>query len=130
MTLLFSTVVLSLAWFAVANAAASAAVLLLAAVRGASIVPGARMLLLLRLMPFASAAIVAAVLFAPAHIALEPRNPGETFGMLVYVAAVVAIALIARSGWRVLSVLRGEWHLRAALADAVPVPASERAEAW
>lgn len=130
MTLLFSTVILSLAWFAVANAAASAAVLLLAAVRGASIVPGARMLLLLRLMPFASAAIVAAVLFAPAHIALEPRNPGETFGMLVYVAAVVAIALIGRSGWRVLSVLRGEWHLRAALADAVPMPASERTEAW
>jgi hypothetical protein len=130
MTLLFSTVVLSLAWFAVANAAASLAILLLAAVRGTSIVPGARMLLVLRLMPFASGAILAAVLFAPAHVALEPRNPDERFGMVVYVAALVAIALLARSGWRVLLVLRGEWRLRAALADAVPVPASARAEAW
>lgn len=129
MTLLFSTVLLSLAWFTVANGAASLMAWCLAARRRNPPRDGGTALCL-RLLPLSTGVLAAGVLFAPAHVGLEPRGPGETFGVAVYAAALVALAIVSRSAWRIVAVVRAEWRLRRSLIGAVPMPASKGTPAW
>jgi beta-lactamase regulating signal transducer with metallopeptidase domain len=127
--LLFSTLLLALAWFTVANLAASIVVWCLARAgvgRGRS----AGTLLCIRLLPFSIGVLVSAALFAPAHILLEPPAPRETFGLAVYAAALVALALVSASSVRVASVLRAERRLRIWVDSAVEMRCSKDTEAW
>jgi len=128
-TLLFSTLLLSLAWFTVANGTASLMAWCLA-VRRRNRPRGAGTALCLRLLPFSTGVVAAGVLFAPAHVDLEPRGPGETFGIAVYAAALLALAMAWRSAWRVVAVVRAEWRLRRALVGAIAMSASNGTAAW
>ena len=78
-------VVLVLAWFATANLALSIASTIAAGLvsdRVTADARRARRLLVLRLLPAAGALIVSLLLFLPAHLWLEPPNPGERLGIL------------------------------------------------
>ena len=129
MTLLFSSVLLSLGWFTVVNAAASLVAWRLAG-RGGLSRRSARSLLILRLLPCSTALLVAGVLFAPAHLQLEPRESGETFGMVLYAAAFVALALVGLSARRMVAVVRAEWRLRAALRGQIGIRCANGTRAW
>ena len=135
MRLVFSTVLLSLAWFAAVNAAVSLlacrALALCRTTTGPKGSPAcARRVLLWRLMPFVSAAVVSGVLFAPAHIRLEPRVSDETFGAVVYGLALLAAALLVRSARRVWTILRAEWRLTAWTGRVAALPGPNGILAW
>lgn len=126
MTLALSTVLLSLAWFAAVNAAGSVIAWRLA-MHGETAAIGttrtgarATRLLALRLMPVVTAAVIAGLLFMPAHIALEPSDPRESFGLVVYALAFVAVALLLRSAYRVGAVVRAARRLRRCAGASVP----------
>jgi hypothetical protein len=116
MSVVFSTAVLGLAWFAAVNVVASvvAWTLTVVLVREHVAADGrrARRLLSLRLLPAVAAIIVSGVLFAPAHWRLEPRDLNERFGVLAYALAGLGLVLIARSVARAWSVFRAGWRLR------------------
>ena len=97
MRLILSSVLLGLAWFTAANAAASAAAWLL----GRSVIrrPGsssAGLLLAVRLLPaVASTVFVGAVL--PAHWRFEPVESEESFGFVLAIIAATGLLLILRA---------------------------------
>jgi hypothetical protein len=132
MSMLFSTIVLGLAWFAATNALASLAAWTLAATAGRGIPADGRRaqrLLAIRLLPAAAATVVTLALFLPAHIRLEPRNTDEAFGVVPYALACLALALIARSAWRLAVVLRAGRRLRALTAGTAPIARGRGLEA-
>ncbi|MCA1561652.1 MAG: hypothetical protein LC753_16325 [Acidobacteria bacterium] len=119
MRLLFSTIFLSLAWFAAVNLVLSGAAWLWAirvAARDHS-GDGARAwaLLVVRLLPAALALFTAAALFAPAHWALEPRGVDERFGIALSVLAFVGAALLIRAVLRAAHVARAAVRVGACL---------------
>ena len=121
MRVAFSALVLGLGWFAVVNAAATAISLVLASRFTPAVVAEprrARRLAALRLLPSVAAAVVAAALFAPAHVRLEPEQVEEKYGVLLLVCAAAGLLLFARSAWRVARVFRASRRLRAGLGAA------------
>jgi beta-lactamase regulating signal transducer with metallopeptidase domain len=114
MRVLASTLILGLAWFAATNLVA-AAVAMLAARRvsntvGASVSRADR-LLALRLAPVVCAATVT-LLFVPAHLRLEPPNPDERYGALVFALAAVSMVLFIRAGWNAVRIGAASASLR------------------
>jgi beta-lactamase regulating signal transducer with metallopeptidase domain len=73
----------------------------------------AKRLLVLRLLPAAGALIVSLLLFLPAHLWLEPPNPGERLGMLPLTGAAIGLLLFIRSAWRVAAVVWSSSRLAA-----------------
>lgn len=113
MSLLQSTVLLGLAWFAAMNAMTSAAVWVLARLASQAVQRSSRrMVLALRLAPAAAAGAVA-LAFLPAHWRLEPLGLEETFGVVVRGLALLGGVLLVRSGWRVAMVAVAAWRVRA-----------------
>lgn len=116
MTVIASTAILGLAWFAVVNAVVS----VVCWSCGRRISDGARgdvrrarMLVALRLAPVALAVVVSCLLFAPAHLRLEPADADERFGLAIVLAAAGAL-LIARSAWRLCRIACASVRLRMA----------------
>jgi Zn-dependent protease with chaperone function len=106
MRLVISTVIVTLAWFAIVNIAVSAAVWLLA--RRTAIGPswGAERLLTLRLLPTVLSLIVVASVIVPGHLLHEPAEPDEVFGIGLWTLVALTAALLVRSGRRLVSVAR------------------------
>ena len=103
MSVLMSTVILGMAWFAALNAAASLiAVIVSGRISGRieARAGRARRLLALRCLPFAFATTVTLGLFVPAHLRLEPPNPDERFGFLPLGLAVAGVVLLATAAWK------------------------------
>jgi Zn-dependent protease with chaperone function len=120
----FSAVVLTLAWFTAINVGASVAVWLLAR-RTASFAEGRAStlehLLLLRFVPSALALGISLLLFLPAHVWLEPRDVHERFPALAYAFAAFALVLFVRSGWRLSRIARTGQFLRVHAGRLVPI---------
>jgi Zn-dependent protease with chaperone function len=113
----FNTAVLSLAWFAAVNAAASAAVWTLVRVAGEeSLERRPSLLLSLRLLPSAASILFVTLVFMPAHWRFEPRGVSETFGSMVYALALLGAFVVGRSMLRAVSVAHAGWKLRACAA--------------
>lgn len=111
---LLTAAVLSLAWFAALNAAASLAAWALArAFDPRRLARQAGMLLALRLLPAGGSAFFVLAIFLPAHWRFEPRGIDETFGLGVYALAAAGSILVLRSAFRMVSVARAGWQLRA-----------------
>ena len=116
-----SAVLLGLAWFCAVNAAVS----LLCTLGAARLDDRGRetrripLLLALRLLPATISIAVAVCLFVPVHLRLEPANPGERFAPVAYVLAAVALALIVRSAWRLVSLASAAARLNAMRGRAV-----------
>jgi hypothetical protein len=122
MRLYLSTVVLTLVWFAVVNAAFSAVTWLAAGHahrRSARPVgrPGAQLLLALRMLPLAASLLFAVGMFLPAHWISEAREGSEYFGALLYGLALLAVGLIGGSAIRVLAAVRACRRLQRAWRD-------------
>ena len=103
MTVLASTAILGLAWFAAVNAVMSAVCWLATRVMREEVLADARRsrrLLVLRFLPSVTAAIVSCALFVPAHFRLEPVNPDERYGVVTITLACAAVLLLLRSAWR------------------------------
>jgi len=101
MRLLLSSVLLSLAWFGIVSLISSAAAWVMAhAIERSGRSFGAGTLLAVRLFPSASALLFVFTVFLPAHWRFEPSQTDEAFGVLLGTPAIVAAALILRSGWR------------------------------
>jgi hypothetical protein len=99
--LLLSTVLLSLAWFAAINLAASAVAWLAARPilkRGATV--SGTLLLILRLAPAGLSTLLVALIFVPAHLRFEPAESDERFGFVLSTLAVLGFGLLARSAYR------------------------------
>ncbi len=116
MSVLASAALLGLAWFTAANAAGS--VISLALARGTSDTVAAdgwraRRLLAIRFLPLAVSIAVAGVLFAPAHLQLEPRDAGERFGLMIYTLAAAGLVLLLGSCFRLVRVARASVSLSA-----------------
>jgi hypothetical protein len=112
-----TALLLSLAWFAALNAAASLVAWILAHVldsRRLGRRPG--LLLWLRLMPAAVSILFVVAIFLPAHWRFEPRGVEETFGQGVYALALAGALLVLRSIARMASVAHAGWQLRACTA--------------
>lgn len=74
---------------------------------------GARLLLVLRLLPGGIALLVVAGLCTPSYLYLEPRGGPEELGYACLAAAVLCVAAWSWSGGRALSaVMRSRRHLR------------------
>jgi hypothetical protein len=101
-TLLLSSVLLGLMWFAAANAVAS----LLAWLVGRAMVARApkrqsvQFLLVIRLLPAAASSLFVLVVFLPAHWRFEPPDTDESFGVVLAGTATVGLLLILHAGWR------------------------------
>jgi hypothetical protein len=114
MPVLPTALVLSLAWFAAANAAASAgawALVHMLDTKRLSRRPG--LFLGLRLMPAAVSTLFVIAIFLPAHWRFEPRGIEESFGLGVYVFALAGLLLLLRSAGRMAAVAHAGWRLRA-----------------
>ena len=102
MTLLLSSVLLGLMWFAATNAVAS----LLAWLVGRSIVARApkrqsvQLLLAIRLLPAAASTLFVLAVFLPAHWSFEPPDTEESFGVVLAGTATLGLLLILHAGWR------------------------------
>ncbi len=99
---------LVLATFAAVSAAAALVLRVLAPMlrQGPAGRPAARRanrLATLRLLPSALSLLLAAGLVAPAYLAREPRDAGETPGLLLGILAALGIVLVVTSAARVLS---------------------------
>jgi hypothetical protein len=101
-TLLVSSVLLGLMWFAAANAVASALAWLvgLAIVARAPRRQSVQLLLAIRLLPAAASSLFVLVVFLPAHWRFEPPDTDESFGAVLAGTATVGLLLILRAGWR------------------------------
>jgi len=117
--LLASSALLTLAWYAAANAVASLGAWLAAGrlcrqaeALGARPRPG--LLLTVRLFPAVAAATIAFVVFLPAHLAYEPRDLSETFGASVWILAALGCALFSRTLLHVMRAFGATRRLRAA----------------
>ena len=105
MTLLLSSVLLGLMWFAATNAVAS----LLAWLLGRSVMSGlararrrqsVQLLLAIRLLPAAASSLFVLAVFLPAHWRFEPLNTEESFGVVLAGTAMLGLLLILHAGWR------------------------------
>ena len=114
MTLLTTSVVLALAWFAAISVLMSAAVWMAARVihaRGIQLGPG--WLLLLRLTPAGAALVFIGTVFLPAHWLLESPGTPESFGVVVLTLVTLAAALATRTAGRAaLVALHSAWLRR------------------
>jgi hypothetical protein len=101
------SIVLSLAWFAAVNAAASAiSVLVSLVIRKTG--PRRRPLLLVtvRLFPAVASLLFVGAMFVPSQWAFEPRGGEETFGLVWYALAMVGATVLAKSVVRAVSIAR------------------------
>lgn len=131
MRVLFSTMLLAMAWYAAVDALMAAVAFTIArAAESRRLTWTARSALAVRLLPFAAATVVAAVLFAPAHLWLEPAESGETFGLVVYALAMVTCTLMIRSAWRLAGVAGAGRVLRMSLGALRRVDAAEAIDAY
>ena len=105
MTLLLSSVLLGLMWFAAANAVAS----LLAWLLGRSVMsrmaraPGrqsVQLLVAIRFLPAAASSLFVLAVFLPAHWRFEPPDTDESFGVVLAGTAMLGLLLILRAIWR------------------------------
>jgi Zn-dependent protease with chaperone function len=97
---MFNEAILTLAWFAAINVAASIVVLIAARFFGDSVGANparARRLALARLAPSVLGAIGAFGLFLPAHLTLEPPRSDEWLGPWTLTVGMCGIALVLRS---------------------------------
>jgi hypothetical protein len=109
-SLLFSSVLLGLAWFALLNVIASTAAWVIAhAVLRRNVRPAT--LLALRLMPALLSATFVLALFLPAHLRFEPVGRDESFGFLLGSLAVFGGVLLLKSGWLALSAVWTDYRL-------------------
>ena len=100
--------VIALAWLAVVNLAATAAVAIAAPriARSSRAKGSAATWLTLRLLPASASVIFVALLFLPSYFRFEPRDPGEgvdvTLAALALAAAGIVLAGVARGirSWR------------------------------
>ena len=105
MTLLKTSVVLALAWFAIVNVLVSVGVSLVARrifAREIQLHPGS--LLMLRLAPTAAGLVFVATVFLPAHWLFESPGTPETFGFVLLTVAFTTVALSVRALIRGVSV--------------------------
>jgi beta-lactamase regulating signal transducer with metallopeptidase domain len=112
---LASAVVLGLAWFAAINALATLAAVAIGARlsdRTAACPRRARTLLLVRFFPVGAASVLAALLFAPAHLWLEPPNANERAGLVILSLVFVALVLFARAFCNLARIVNGAALLR------------------
>jgi hypothetical protein len=113
MTLLTSSTVLGLAWFAAINVAVSTAVwLVVRDLRRRRIEPRAGLWLTLRLLPAAASTLFVLGVFLPAHLRYERPGTPETFGWLVYGLAALSLALGPRTLSRIASAAHATRQLR------------------
>lgn len=113
-SLVFSLVVLGLAWFAAVNLAAS--LLAWALARWFVTTRAVRrdeLLLAIRLLPATISLVFVGAVFLPGHWRLEPRDAEESFGLACRMLALSGMLLLGRSAWRVAIVGRAGWRLRA-----------------
>jgi hypothetical protein len=111
-----STALLGLAWFVVVNAAVSLVAIAWSRTLDDTVAadPGrARRLLVIRFVPFVTAAVVAAALFAPAHARLEPAVADEAYGLLLLTLAATGATIFLRSALRVGAVTAASFRLSA-----------------
>jgi beta-lactamase regulating signal transducer with metallopeptidase domain len=110
--LLFSSVLLGLAWFALLNMLASMAAWALAdAVLRRNVRPAT--LLAVRLMPALMSATFVVAVFLPAHLRFEPAARDESFGFLLGSLAALGCVLLFRSLCRALSAAWNDYRLGA-----------------
>jgi Zn-dependent protease with chaperone function len=109
MTLLLSSVLLGLVWFAAINAVTSMAVWVAAhaLVRRTASADGAdrfgsRLLLTVRLLPAAASTFFVGVCFLPAHLRFEPADADESLGVVLAALVAIAVFILLRTGWRAL----------------------------
>jgi len=113
--------VIALAWLAVVNLAATAAVAMAAPriARSSRARGSAATWLTLRLLPASASVIFVALLFLPSYFRFEPRDPGEgvdvTLAALALAAAGIVLAGVARGirSWRRASRKSRAWIRRA-----------------
>jgi hypothetical protein len=101
MRLVLSSVLLGSVWFVASNVIAS----LIAWAVGRSVVKretviGAARLLTLRLLPAASSLVFTLFVFLPAHLAFEPAESNESFGVILAVLASVGLAMLGAAAAR------------------------------
>jgi len=101
MTLLFSSALLGLAWFAAINASAS----LVAWIFGRFMIQrpgrfGAGMLLTVRLLPAVASSVFVLAVFLPAHWRFEPADADESLGFVLGTVAAIGLWLVLRGAWR------------------------------
>ena len=98
------SIVLSLAWFAGVNVMASAVAALAAiGVRKVDTIGRPRLLLAIRLFPSAVSLVFVGAMFMPSHLALEPRDTTETFGVVLLGLAGAGALVLGRSVLRAIS---------------------------
>jgi len=98
------SIVLSLAWFAGVNVMASAVAALAAiGVRKVDTIGRPRLLLAIRLFPSAVSLLFVGAMFMPSHLALEPRDTTETFGVVLLGLAGAGALVLGRSVLRAIS---------------------------
>ena len=113
--------VIALAWLAVVNLAATAAVAIAAPriARSGRARGSAVTWLTLRLLPASASVIFVALLFLPSYFRFEPRDPGEgvdvTLAALALAAAAIVLTGVARGirSWRRASRKSRAWIRRA-----------------
>jgi hypothetical protein len=131
MRLLFSSLLLGLAWFAAINMIMSVAVWAIARVflnRERHIGPrNPSVMLALRLLPVV-AALVFLVLFLSSHWRFEPPNSGERFGVVLGSLAALSLVLLARSVWRAGRLYRVGRHFRRHTQNGAAVPGLDALE--
>jgi beta-lactamase regulating signal transducer with metallopeptidase domain len=111
--MVFTTVLLALAWFTVLNLATSLMAWLVGAVihrRAPRLYPA--VLLGVRLFPAGASLLVAIVLFIPAHWITEARDVSESFGYVLYFMAAAGTMLLARCAARAVALNRADRRLR------------------
>jgi hypothetical protein len=113
MTLLMSSTLLGLAWFAAINLTVSTAVsLAVRELRQCKIQPRAGLWLTLRLLPATASAVFVFGVFLPAHLRYELPDTPETFGWFLYGLAALSLALGLRTLWRIVSAMHASRQLR------------------
>jgi len=101
------SIVLSLAWFAAVNAAASAiSVLVSVVIRRTGPTRRPLLLVTVRLFPAVASLLFVGAMFVPSQWAFEPRDAEETFGLVWYALAMVGATLLAKSVVRAVSIAR------------------------
>jgi len=116
MTLLTTSVVLSLVWFATVNLLVSAGVWAVARgllSRGVQLRPGS--LLLLRLAPASAAVVFVGTVFLPAHWLFESPGTPEAFGFILLTLTATTIALAMRALIRAVLAVVQSTYLRRSL---------------
>jgi hypothetical protein len=113
-SMVMSTVLLALAWFATMNLVTSAVAWTAVVVLGrSSLRRSAGLLLATRLFPATASLLLTLGLFVPAHWATEARGANESFGWALNLAAAAGALLIIRSCFRVTALARADRRLRA-----------------